>query len=118
MHIYKLERPWNMTADVMVGNFKESVRPIFRGIRCVESRSREEERWKMYDALHCGIFDHSANQLSIYGAVATWCEDFAQLIPGQTHVFMEKICGEGERPVVSKNGTARSGFFGTDTEEE
>ena len=72
----------------------------------------------MYDSPHCGIFDHSAHQPSIYGAVATWCEDLAQLIAGQTHVFMEKIGGEGERPVVSKNGTARSGFFGTDTEEE
>ena len=56
----------------------------------------------MYDSPHCGIFDHSAHQPSIYGAVATWCEDLAQLIAGQTHVFMEKIGGEGERPVVSK----------------
>ena len=63
-----------------------------------------------YDSPRLGMFDHS-HQPSIYGAVA-------QLIPGQTHVFMEKICGEGERPVVSKIGTARSGFCGTDTEEE
>ena len=33
---------------------------------------------------------HSANQLSIHGAVASWCEDLAQRIPGQTQVIMEK----------------------------
>ena len=33
---------------------------------------------------------HSANQLSIYGAVASWCEDLDQRVPGQTHVTMEK----------------------------
>ena len=54
--------------------------------QCVESRSPEEERWKMYDSLHCGIYActavisaqvHSVNQLSIHGAVASWCEDLA-----------------------------------------
>ena len=31
---------------------------------------------------------YPANQLSIYGAVASWCEDLAQLILGQTNVIM------------------------------
>ena len=34
---------------------------------------------------------HSANQLSICGVVANWCDDLAQLIPGQTHRIMEKF---------------------------
>ena len=33
---------------------------------------------------------HSANQFSIYGGAPSWCEELAQLIPGQTHVIMEQ----------------------------
>ena len=61
--------------------------------QCVKSRSSEEERWNMYDSLHCRIYQytiHSANQVSIFGAVASWCEELAQTIPGQTHMIMEK----------------------------
>ena len=47
-----LKEKWNMTADVMLGNCKESDIPRYQ---CVESRSPEEERWMMYDSRHCGI---------------------------------------------------------------
>ena len=41
---------------------------------------------------------HSANQLSIHGAVASWCEDLAQRFPGQTHVIMENsVAKENEQ---------------------
>ena len=43
------------------------------------------------------------------GAVASWCEYLALLIPGQTLVFIEKS---------QTVGTACSGFCGTDTQEE
>ena len=33
---------------------------------------------------------HSANQLSIYGAVADWCGELAQQKPGQSFLSMEK----------------------------
>ena len=65
--------------------------------QCVESRILEKERWKMYDSLHCGIFEcralishNSFSKLSICGAVANWCEELTQLIPGQSHLSMEK----------------------------
>ena len=32
---------------------------------------------------------HSANQQSIYGAVANWSDELTQLIPGQAHFSME-----------------------------
>ena len=64
-------RQWNKTADVMLDNFN------FPRYQCVESRSPEEERWKIIhftaespnaDLSLRSI--HSANQLSIHGAVA------------------------------------------------
>ena len=57
------------------------------------------------------------NELSICGAEASWCEDLAELIPGQTHVSMEKSVVKANDPLNQKVGPARSGFFGTDTEE-
>ena len=45
---------------------------------------------------------HSANQLSFYGAAASWCEDLAQLIPGQTHVFMETSVAKANGQLTQK----------------
>ena len=45
---------------------------------------------------------HSANQLSIYGAAASWCEDLAQLIPCQTHVFMETSVAQANGQLTQK----------------
>ena len=33
---------------------------------------------------------HSANQLSIYQAVSTWCEESTEKIPGQTSAHVDK----------------------------
>ena len=40
---------------------------------------------------------HSANQLFIYGAPASWCEDLAQRIPGQTHVMLTSAAKENDQ---------------------
>ena len=63
----------------------------------------------MCDSLHCGISEcralisiHSANQLNINGAVASWCEELAQLIPGQTHVFIEKSVAKANDQLAQK----------------
>ena len=67
--------------------------------QCVESRTLEKERWgdvrctsMRHLRMQSSYFaqTHSANQLSIYGAVASWCEELTQLIPCQTHMSMEK----------------------------
>ena len=58
-----------------------------------------EQRWKMYDSLHCGS------------------ADLAKQILGQTHMVLEK-CLQTEQAVESTVGAARSEYFGTDTDEE
>ena len=45
---------------------------------------------------------HSANQLSMYGAVASWCDDLAQQIPGQTHMVMEKSLSKASKQLNQK----------------
>ena len=97
-HTNKPEGQWNSTADVMVENFSESGHPIFRGINALNRGvlKRKGGRCTIHftgespnaELLFRTI--HSANQLSIFGAVASWCENLAQLIPGQTYVFTEK----------------------------
>ena len=77
----------------------------------VELGVLEKKRWKMYDPLQCRpLFCtiHSANQLSIYGAVASWCEELAQLISGQTHLSMEKSVAKANDQLYQK-------LEGTDT---
>ena len=84
--------------------------PTFRGnSELIRAESSNAE------FLFCTI--HSANQLSIYRAVASWCEELAQLIPGQTHVDVEKSVAKANDQLAQKMRTARSGFFGTDTKE-
>ena len=51
---------------------------------------------------------HSANQLSVYGAVASWCEELAQPIPGQTQLSMENSVAKANEQLSQKAGAARS----------
>ena len=37
---------------------------------------------------------HSANQLSVHGAVSSWCEEFAQTTPNQKRVDFGKVRGK------------------------
>ena len=77
----------------MVEHFKESGHPIFRGTSALNRGFliRKGGRCTIHlnaESSHAELFFrtiHSANQLSIYGAAASWCEELAQLIPGQTH---------------------------------
>ena len=72
---------------------KESGHPIFRGISALDGGvlKRKSGRCTIHFTAESSIAEllfrtiHSANQLSIHGAVASWCEKLAQLIPGQTH---------------------------------
>ena len=59
---------------------------------------------------------HSANQLSIDGAVASWCEELAQLIPGQTHVFRENTVAKANDQLSQQLEPQEVDFPGTDTE--
>ena len=46
----KLERHWDEDANLMIGHFKESGQPVFRGIRAF-NRGILKERWKTHDSL-------------------------------------------------------------------
>ena len=45
---------------------------------------------------------HSANQLSMYGAVASWCEQCAQMIPGETSTIMDKSVAKENNQLSQK----------------
>ena len=95
---YKPEGQWNTTANVMVANVKDSRHPVFRASspldwgflkkksgRCTIHFSAEPSNAEL-------LFHtiHSANQLSINGAVADWCDELTQQIPGQSFLSTEK----------------------------
>ena len=125
-HNYKAEGKWNMTADVMVEHFKESGHPLFYGTSASNRGflKRKGGRCAIHfnaESSHAELFFrtiHSANQLSTYGAVGSWCEEMAQQIPGQNEFIMEKVRSKGERTATQKAGAATSDFFGTNSKEE
>ena len=51
---------------------------------------------------------HSANQLSIYGAVSSWCEEFAQRTPNQKESTSEKFVAKANEQVLKTCEAARS----------
>ena len=113
-------------ADVTLEKFKEKGHPIFRGISALNrgALKRKGGRCTIHFTAESSNAEllfraiHSANQLSICGAAASWCGDFGSTDSWlNTHDHL-KICRDGKLPVISKIGAARSGFFGTDTKEE
>ena len=65
-------------------SFEDSGHPVFRASSAFGSRTLQKVRWKTHRTIN------SANQLSIYGAVADWCDDLAQQILGQSFLSIEK----------------------------
>ena len=71
----------------------------------------------MYNSHHCGISErralvspnHTANQLSINGAVASWCEEFGSVDSWSNTRDYGEIRRERARSVISKEaGAART----------
>ena len=104
-YTYKVEGKWNSTAAVMLDILKESGQPTFRGSsalnrgvlkrkcgRCTNQLTVESTNTEL-------LFrsSNSANQLSIHGAVASWCDDLAEQILGQTHMVMEKFVSQANK---------------------
>ena len=75
---------WVSTADKMVQRFKETGHPVFESISALSHGILKRKKGKQ--AIHFNgdssitelLFRiiHSAHQLSICGAVASWCEQF------------------------------------------
>ena len=120
------EGEWNTTVDVMGEIFQRKRTSSTPSYQCVESRSLERERWKIYDSLHCGIFEyralisHESPSKSLpylrSSSELMWRIDSADF---WSNAFEhEEICYEGEQSVISKTGTARSALLCTDLNEE
>ena len=57
----------------MIEVFAQSGRPVFRGIHFTADSGNIELIIRTI---------HSANQLSVYGAVSSWCEDLSESLQG------------------------------------
>ena len=103
---------------------KENGHPIIQSFQCVESRSLEEERWKMYDSLHseiseCSAFiSHDSLGKSAQRSSSKLVRRFGSADSWPNAPQQGEIRREGARSIESKIGAARSGFFGADTKEE
>ena len=96
---------WDSMATEMVGRFKETGHPVFKGISAL-SRGILKRKINR-DTLHFNadssntelVFRtiHSANQLSIYGAVSRWCEELAQRTPNQKESAVVNIAAKDKR---------------------
>ena len=85
-HCYKPDGKWDSAAPSMVQRFAETGHPIFKGISAL-SRGILKRKQKR-DTIHFNADSsntellfrtiHSASQLSIFGAVSNWCEEFGQ----------------------------------------
>ena len=83
---WTLEGKWDSIATEMVGHFKETGHPVFKGIGalsrgilkrngCRSTIDFNADSWNT-ELLFRTI--HSSNQLSIYGTVSSWCGEFGQ----------------------------------------
>ena len=78
------EGNWLDTANMMVEQFKASGHPVFKGVSplargILRKKNNEETIHFSADASNTALSDrtiHIANQVSTYGAVARWCDDF------------------------------------------
>ena len=109
-HTYKPDGKSDSISTEMVGHFTETGHPVFKGISAL---SRGILKWKggrctihfNADSSNTELLFrtiHSANQLSIYGAVSRWCEEFAQWTPNQKESFVEILVAK-EKEQLLKN---------------
>ena len=83
----------------MVGHFKETGYLVFKGISALSRVILKRKGGRCTTHFNAGSSNialllrtiHSANQLSIYGAVSSWCEEFAQRTPNQKESTLENI---------------------------
>ena len=100
---YKPERKWDSVASKMVQRFKDTGHPFFTGAsalsRGILKRLKGKENININaDASNTELFFriiHSANQLSIYGAVSQWSEQF-DLNRGEREPHSEEVAEKGE----------------------
>ena len=97
-HICKPEGKWNSIAKEVVEHFKETGHPVVRAISALNRGIVKRKGGRCTNHFNADFSNtvllfrtiHSANQLSIHGAVAIWCEVLAQQILGQKELIIEK----------------------------
>ena len=103
-----LKEKWVSAATQMVERFKETGHPVFKSISALSRGilKRKNNRDTIHfnaDASNTELFFrtiHSANQLSIYGAVSTWCEEFGQILCSQE--VNSLVCATRTEPASGK----------------
>ena len=102
-HTYKPNAKCDRVAEDMMLNFHESGHPVFRGSSAFERGSFRNEEGGQLSMHVCGDTDTvevflrtviSANQLSVYGAVADMCDELASRISD---------CSESTGRLVAEN---------------
>ena len=92
------------------GTYQRNWSPSIQGHQCFESWSSEKKSGRCTIHFHADSSNtellfrtiHAANQLSIYGAVSSWCEEFAQRTPNQKESISEKfVAKENEQLLKS-----------------
>ena len=104
---HKPKGKWNNEANQMIKHFEESGHPIFRGTSALNRgilRRTEGRKATHFTAESVSIEPllrtiHSANQLSIYGAVSSWCDELAEQMPGQTSLGVDKYISKVNDPL-------------------
>ena len=105
---HKLKGKWDNEADLYDYTiFLESGHPIFGGKSALNRGilKRRGGRNTIHFTADSAKFEllfrtiHSANQLSICGAVSSWCEDFAEKIPGQTSMGVDRSVSKAIDPL-------------------
>ena len=82
----------------MIEQFQQSGHPVFRGISALNrgTLKRKPGRSIIHFKADSGDIEsvlrtiHSANELSIYGAVLSWCIDLAETMRGQTSAGVDR----------------------------
>ena len=82
----------------MIEHLKRSGHPVFRGTSPLNRGilRRKAGRNTIHFTAESANIElllrtiHSANQLSVYGAISSWCDEFAENMPGQTSLGVDK----------------------------
>ena len=81
--LYTPEGQWDSTLDQMVERFKDTDHPVFKNTsalsRGILNKNNRDTIHFNADASNTELLFpiiHSVNQLSTYGAVSNWCEQF------------------------------------------
>ena len=89
----------------MVERFKETGQPVFKSLSALSRGILTRKN----NTLECGCFEHrtqfrpihSASQLSIYGAVSSWCEEFGQR-PNEREMTSERFTTKENEQILKE----------------